>query len=274
MRRRPAERTAAPAVSPALGAGYRHRAARHGDRRRSHGHRGAGTGAGAGTGGAAPAARVPTPAVRPDMGRAERHRVGRSCRWQRRQRRDRRDVDRRCDWFRRCDGFRRRGRARYGRQHGDRWQHRHRRKHRRDQRTAHAAAGGQADDSWLEPGQLVRREPDGDQLGKPGADASFHQRRTHRRVQDLAAAGHLDGSHRRRPGVHHRLGLDEPGDADGAVGGRRRHVRLRQHPPRGGRQWRMGHLPVVDVGGADRGDRGRRGVEADRDRLQVIRHAT
>ena len=59
----------------------------------------------------------------------------------------------------------------------------------------------------------------------------------------LRIPGDLDESHRRGAGVHDRFGLDGQGDADGAVGGRRRHVRLREHAPRRRRQ--VDHVPRV-----------------------------
>jgi hypothetical protein len=114
--------------------------------------------------------------VAPAVAQGNRHRRGRSCRWQRRLCQYRwHDADRRRNWFRR------RGRPRCGRNLGDRRELWDGGKLRGDNGTTHAAAGGEAHGSGVEPWQLLRWESHGDQLGKPGASQTF--------IKALHAAG-------------------------------------------------------------------------------------
>ena len=122
---------------------------------------------------------------------------------------------------------------------------------RRDGRPAQSTTGLEADVPRLESGQLVRRFTRRDELWKPCAHPDADQRCPLGGVQDAQAPGHLDHAHRRRPVLHHRFGLDGEGQADGTVGRRRRHVRLRQHAPRGGWERRLDQLSLEHLVSTD-----------------------
>ena len=211
-------------------------------------------------------------------------------------------MRRRASWWRR--GQRRDG-AGYGRRrrpdrHGNRRQRRHRRhtqrqrrhggsadrggatrRHRRRRGTrrlrrndgaAAPAAGPELDAAGLEPGQLVRRHAQRDQLGQPHAQSDPDQGGARGGVQHAQNSRDLDESHRRGAGVHDRRGVDGQGDADRAVGRRRGHVRLREHAPRCRRP--VDHVPRDRLRRRGRGGRGQGGVDADRHGLQIVRQPT